>query len=33
MRAQVFVVSQVQSCNMSPLGLFGFGWTTALLSM
>lgn len=29
----VFVVSQVQSCNMGPLGLFGFGWTTALLSM
>lgn len=29
----VFVVSQVQSCNMGPLGLLGFGWTTALLSM
>lgn len=29
----VFVVSQVQSCNMGPLGLFGFAWTTALLSM
>jgi len=29
----IFVVSQVQSANMAPLGLFGFGWTTALLSM
>lgn len=29
----VFVVSQVQSCNMGPLGLMGFAWTTALLSM
>jgi succinate-acetate transporter protein len=26
-----YVVSQVQSCNMSPLGLWGFGLTTALL--
>lgn len=26
-----YVVSQVQSCNMSPLGLLGFGLTTALL--
>lgn len=25
------MVSQVQSSNMAPLGLFGFGWTTALL--
>lgn len=26
-----YMVSQVQSCNMSPLGLLGFGLTTALL--
>lgn len=26
-----YIVSQVQSCNMSPLGLLGFGLTTALL--
>ena len=28
-----YVVSQVQSCNMSPLGLLGFGLTTALLQV
>jgi succinate-acetate transporter protein len=28
-----YVVSQVQSCNMSPLGLWGFGLTTALLQV
>lgn len=28
-----YIVSQVQSCNMSPLGLFGFGLTTALLQV
>lgn len=28
-----YIVSQPQSCNMGPLGLLGFGFTTVLLQV